>query len=510
MIYNIQIRRFFLYATCLLFVFNISCKKNIDSKNNDKDSITILYFGDERIFHQDYWGTEATYWIFLPLVAYEGNERGEIQPVLAESWTHSEDYKTWAVKLRDDIFWHDGVQMTSKDVKFTIELRNEIYGNGMNTRCELIDDFTFKFIVNKPISTLPTWEVYYPKHLLEKLNPSEYYNWDFWLQPVGNGPYKFVRNIPKTMVEVEVNPNYFGKEPKIRKAILKFSKKASLQELLSGNVDAITLVPRDFLFKIKGDDRFKSYYWWGSMTKTIFWNHRNSLFSEAKVRKALTMAINRLELSEVLNYPKNITITDVLHTNTQRENNDFTEPLPYNPDKAIELLKESGWIDTNADNILDKDGTDFNFTITIGPYNSLMTTYIQDNLKRIGVKMDIETVEESAVWGRLKNKNFEAAITTLNNNRAHFHQLKGYFSYNAQIGYLNRKFDSIFNLLEDTGDKDEIDKLYKILMSEFERDIPVTFLLPNVQTHIVKSKIKGLHNLSKVGPVWFLKDLWIE
>ena len=45
---------------------------------------------------------------------------------------------------------------------------------------QMIDDFTFKFITDKPLSSLPTWQVYYPKHLIENLNPSEYYNWDFW------------------------------------------------------------------------------------------------------------------------------------------------------------------------------------------------------------------------------------------------------------------------------------------------------------------------------------------
>ena len=99
-----------------------------------------------------------------------------------------------------------------------------------------------------------------------------YYDWDFWKKPVGNGPYKFVRNVPKTMVEVEANPEYFGPAPKIKKAILKFSSEPALQELISGNVDVLTYVPRDFLFKIEGDDRFTSYHWWGGWVESILWN----------------------------------------------------------------------------------------------------------------------------------------------------------------------------------------------------------------------------------------------
>ena len=74
-------RCFLLIGLLTVLSLNISCKKK-NEIHVSKDTITILYPGDERIFHQDYWGMEATFWIFLPLVAYEGGERGELQPVL--------------------------------------------------------------------------------------------------------------------------------------------------------------------------------------------------------------------------------------------------------------------------------------------------------------------------------------------------------------------------------------------------------------------------------------------
>ncbi len=71
------------------------------------------------------------------------------------------------------------------------------------------------------------------------------------------------------------------------------------------------------------------------------------------------MAIDRIELSKVLNYPDNILISDVMTTRNQRAHSDIPDPLPYDSNKAIELLKEYGWIDTNADGVLDKNGKDF-------------------------------------------------------------------------------------------------------------------------------------------------------
>ncbi len=502
-------RCFLLIGLFTVLGLSISCKKNNETSTS-KDSLTILYIGDERIFHQDYWGMEACFMIFSPLVSHAGRYSGEIKPVLAESWTHSDDYKTWTVKLRKDIFWHDGVQMTASDIKFTFDLWN-IVSNSKTRSCELIDDFTFKIITAKPLSSLSTWQVFYPKHLLEKLNPSEYYDWDFWLQPVGSGPYKFVRNMPKAMVEVESNPIYFGGEPKIKKVILKFSQLPALQELLSGNVDAINYAPREFLFKIEGDTRYKSYYWWGADIESLFWNHNNPLFKEAKVRRALTMAVNRRELSIVLNYPKNIPFTDVLYTGRQRDNKDIPAPISYDPNNAKKLLMECGWSDSNSDNILDKDGLDFEFKLTVAVENILMATYIQDNFKQIGVRVNIVTVEQSLVYQQLVHSDFEALIDSrFPNSENSIRRIRNFFGPDSYINYNNKKIDSILNLITETGDKDEIDRLFKDLATIFEREIPITFLMPKVQTNIVKSNVKGLKNLYKADPVLFLESLWIE
>ena len=495
---------------CIFFGLNICCKQKKESVESN-DTITILYIGDERIFHQDYWGMEATYWIFLPLAEFEGDQRGEVHPVLAENWTHSVDYRIWTVKLRNDIYWHDGVQMTAHDIKFSIDLKVKAFGGNLpGLHCELIDDFNFKFIFDNPVSTLETWEVYYPKHLLENLDPADYYNWDFWKQPIGNGPYKFVRSIPKTMVEVEANPNYFGSQPKIKKAILKFSQQPSLQELLSGNVDAITYAPRDFLFKLKEDDRFNSYHWWGGWIESIMWNHTDPLFSEAKVRKALTMAINREELSEVLNYPEDIPISDVFYSKNQRINSNIPAPVKFNPSKALQLLKECGWQDSNQDNILDKNGADFRFTVIVEEQNTVMATYIQDNYRQLGIVMNIVTMEGNIIRQRIKNNDFQALISRVSNMSGDVVRLKSYLSKNSTIGYDNPEIDSLLNVMEQTGNPEEIDRLYSKIAPILQRDFPLTFLFPQVQTHIVNSKIKGLNNLYKTDPVWFLESLWIE
>lgn len=496
-----------------LCYLGIACNYRADNKPpsvNDR-ALVFLYIGDERIFNQEYWGMPAAFWMFLPLVADVGNEKNEMLPVLAESWTNSEDYHTWTVTLRKDIYWHDGVKMTAHDIKFSLDLRKEVLGFNNGYTCEIIDDYTFKLINTKPMSSLPDWTVYYPKHLLEELDPKTFFDWDFWKNPVGNGPYRYVRHVPQTMVEVEANPNYFGKKPAIKKAILKFSDTPYLPELMSGNVDVITYAPRDFLFKIKDQDTYTSYYmWWFNQIETIFWNHNNLIFNDARVRKALTMAINRVELAAVLNYPAEVPITDVIFSERQKHISDFPEPVSYDPQKAIKLLDESGWKDTDGDGVLDKAGRKFRFSLMTGGANKLMATYIQDNLSKIGVLMEIETVEQIIARKMMEENDFDAVLGKFFHSENELQIAKDFFGEQSVLGYKNKRLANLIDGIEATGDIHKIDSLYKETSLVFQQDFPVTFILPAIETHIVPQNLKGLKNGYKADPVWFLESLWIE
>jgi peptide/nickel transport system substrate-binding protein len=290
----------------------IHCGRDDHTQSNDS-TVVIGTYGDERIFLQEHWGMEATYLIFLPLV--EGKYGyDEPQPALAERWTHSEDYREWTFYLRKDVKWHDGVPVTAHDIKFTLELRRKLnLGGGA---VEILDDYIFKVTYPRPKNGLDTSAVYYPKHLLERLDPEEFFDWDFWTHPVGNGPYRYVRHIPETMVEVEANPDHYRGMPKIERVILKFGGD-TLTELMSGNVDAIGEVSRLDLLAIEKDSRFRSFYGWWNKFSALYWNHEHSLFQSPEIRKALTLAINRLELAELLNYPEDIPIKDTITTSRQ-------------------------------------------------------------------------------------------------------------------------------------------------------------------------------------------------
>src|SRR5258706_16480961 len=89
------------------------CRRSKQAR--DSSTITVLYGGGpETVLDPVY--MKGKFLVFMPLAAW--NSRGELEGRLAEQWEHSPDFRTWTVRLRDGIRWHDGVPVTAHDMKF--------------------------------------------------------------------------------------------------------------------------------------------------------------------------------------------------------------------------------------------------------------------------------------------------------------------------------------------------------------------------------------------------------
>jgi len=166
--------RFFMLIMIFLIVFgSIQCGRGDDQTKTNTSTITILYPGDETLLnHCEDWDLRLL--VFLPLVSY--NQDGEIEGRLAESWEHSPDYRNWTVHLRKDIRWHDGVPVTAHDIKFTLDLMMHPDVRWIQPDAHsitVLDDYayTIKHNLGPDYSSVDDWSVYYPKHLLDDLDP---------------------------------------------------------------------------------------------------------------------------------------------------------------------------------------------------------------------------------------------------------------------------------------------------------------------------------------------------
>lgn len=372
------------------------------------------------------------------------------------------------------------------------------------------DNSTFVVRWNRPFDGRDWWTTYYPKHLLDSLDVERMEDWAFWDQPVGNGPYRFVRHVPETMFELEANRDYYRGQPRIDRLIIKLRGTATAMELQSGGVDASMYVNRADIPYLRADPQLILYYaifpevgW----REGIYWNHRHPILGDARIRRALTMAIDRAELRKLQNLPDGLPIFDVLFTASQFWAGDLPKPLPYDPDAASRTLADAGWKDGNGDGILEKDRA-FRFTAIFKAvvHNRRMA----GSRRRCTFRLRFAEWEwtcrsrrsRRGIFDRLAAGEFDAAFYTFSaSNAEREFGFMGYgdSAFRAQLQAAGLEMDSLRR-----------DSLYRAMAPRLARGVPITFLGPEVRFFVANRRLKGLSSPFRARPLEHLEHLWIE
>ena len=480
------------------------------------DTLVVSMWGDETLFSPLY-GSWSEQLLFEPLFRTWGQR--EPTPRLVTRWEHSDDYRTWTYHLRTDVRWHDGVPLTAHDVKFTMELQMHPPPGAANWApgsrvVEVIDDSTFRVTYREASGPYYTrGATIWPEHLLKDLDPDEFWNWEFWKQPVGSGAYRYVRHVPQSLIELEAVPAPSLDTPRIERVILKFGGEPRI-ELVSGNVDAIE-VPADAatVRSLADDPRYRVYYEVGpGQTLGLYWNHRTPLLRNADTRRALTLAIDRRELGRIVHLPDDAPIVDVPLPPFPRGLR-MDDPWPYDPEEARRILDAQGWRDEDGDGILERDGTEFRFTAVAsngGGYDTQRAAvYVQAKLAEVGVHMEIQPLAGFAMVKRA----LEAGEADAFFQRFLFRELTHavWDDYRAPIGFEPPEgLRQLFTDAEESWDLDERRRLLEQALHMFREEVPVTVLYPSTPNLIAHRKVKGFRMPDRVSVIEALSELWIE
>jgi peptide/nickel transport system substrate-binding protein len=503
-----------------MMLLSIQCRKGKDSRAYSREStVTVLFDGDERILGPAA-DNNQKFLVFLAMV------RGYRDPEnrLALRREHSADYREWTYHLRRDVRWHDGVPVTTHDVAFSLDLfrhpdilflRSQGVGNIESVL--ILDDYTMTVTWQNPNhSGLDGWTQFYPKHLLEDLDPTEFYEWEFWEQPVGNGPYRYVRHVPGTVIELEANPDFYAGKPRIEHVVLKLGTANKFVELTSGNVDVVVVLEHSNVRALEADSRFRIYFQWAfTEPGVIYWNHRHPLFADSTVRQALTQAIDRHELRRILDFPEELPVVGGLSPwdrapQLYREGN-LDEGLPYDPEAAKRLLERAGWIDRDGNGTREREGVEARFSLLTHSRGLVKTQetgiFIQDQLRRVGIQMEIQSMERSAARAAFRSENYDAEIDFLPNWPPELLR-RDLFGLESEIGYYNPELIRLLEALVGELEPDVQDTLYAQINEILVNDMPITFLFPLAWSHAAHQRVRGLSNGKH--PLEYMENLWIE
>ncbi len=234
------------------------------------------------------------------------------EPWLAESATSSDGDRTWTIKLRPGLTWHDGRKLTAEDVKFTFDYFRDTAPPGRWTHHvtdvpryedgEVVDELTVKLRFAEPAPTfkiLPGADLpILPKHIWEKIDaPAKAAK----MLPIGSGPYKLTKIVADQRYRFEANTDYFKGKPLVDVIEMPVVKDttAALQALRTGQVDYVADdVPPGVVSNLENADGVALKRGNDFASTSLRFNARKKPFSDPRVRKAISLAIDNGKLVE--------------------------------------------------------------------------------------------------------------------------------------------------------------------------------------------------------------------
>ncbi|OQY27026.1 MAG: hypothetical protein B6244_11880 [Candidatus Cloacimonetes bacterium 4572_55] len=481
--------------------------------------------------------------IYESLLGYDYRTWRRERPILAKRFEISPDHKTFTFYLHENIFWQDGKPLTAEDVLFSLKAILNPFVDAVGRRSsyssvsEAWTEGPYKFLVRTSdtyflnLESLGEFFVL-PKHIWDPdglmdpftvsdlINPGivnrnpdirsfgESFNKHPQGRPagmdadpmIGSGPWKFkhwitgeyaslTRNDKYWNADITYVPGFSEKGGYLDEVIIRFISDwtAKLTSLKSGDID---FAPR--LRPIQYFEQTRSPYFLEHFQKVIYvttaygylgWNNDRPFFSDKRVRQAMTMLIDRESYNRYISYNINIPTVGPFYLYGEQYNHDI-EPLPYDPERAVELIEETGWIDHDDDGIRDKDGVPFrfDFSVSSGSKNSRkLALMLKEDLRRIGIEMGIRSLEWAVYVENLRDHQFDVvnllSVLDLQSDPYHTWHSDNIGNRGSNYsGFRNAEADSVIDLARYETDPDKRNALLFRLQEILHEEQPYTFM----------------------------------
>jgi peptide/nickel transport system substrate-binding protein len=214
----------------------------------------------------------------------------------------------------------------------------------------------------------------------------------------------------------------------------------------------------------------------------IGWNLRKPMFSDKRVRRALTMLLDREAFVKNIWYGLGRVVSGNFFIDTPEYDRSII-PWPYDPKAAVGLLKEAGWIDHDGDGIIDRNGTPFSFEFTFSSGSTTgeqLGTILQESLKQVGIEMTIRKLEWALFTQRLDDRAFDAVtlgwrLPVLADPFQVWHSSQAKDGSNF-VGFVNEEADRIIEEARSEFDRDKRAAMYRKFHRILHEEQPYIFL----------------------------------
>lgn len=444
----------------------------------------------------------------------------EFEPKLAKSWKITPDLLQYTFYLRNDVFWHDGKPFTADDVVYSFQKIKDpnvrapflrVYYADID-RVEKIDPYTVRFVYKKSyflgLSVCGGMPLI-PKHVFDV--ETDFHHNPANRHPIGVGPYQFVEWKTNKKIVLTRNDSYWGRKPVIDRIEYKIvtDDTIALQVLKKKELDIASLRPIQWV-KQTGSKRFNlafnKYKYLVPGFNYIGWNNKSPLFSDKRVRLAMTLLVDREKLLRKLNFGLGKIVESPFFVEGDQYDHSLT-PRLYNPERAKQLLTEAGWSDHDGDGLLDKGGRKFEFTFLYpasAKFTERLAPILKEDLKGVGINMRIERMEWAAFLGRLEKRKFDATSLGWSTGFEDdpyqvWHSSQAEIQRGSNfISFSNKEADRLIEQAREEFNTDRRNALYKRFQEIVYEEQPYTFLFANYSLVAVSERFKNV-KVHKMG-----------
>ena len=408
------------------------------------------------------------------------NEDGSVSPLLAKSWEISDDGLTYTFNLQEGVTFHDGAAFSAEDVKFSLDrARAEDSTNAQKalfagiSEVTVVDPATVQVTLEAANGGFVTNMAWGDAVILSAASAA-----DAATNPVGTGPMKFAGWTQGDKVELTRNDAYWGAPIALSGATFKFvsDPTAAFSAMMAGDLDAFPGYPApETLAQFEADPRFKLLVGSTEGETILAMNNKDDVLSDVRVRKAISMAINRQEIIDGAMFGYGIPIgTHFAPHNPAYV--DLKGLSPYDPEAAKALLAEAGY-----------DGG-LTLTLKLPPpsYARRGGEIIASQLREIGIETEITNLEWS-LWLEqvFKGKDYDLTIVshTEPNDIGIYARPDYYFQYdNPAFQALNAKI----------GEATDPAAMQGAAQAIIAKDYVNAYLFQLARSGVANAKIDGL------------------
>lgn len=474
-------------------------------------------------------------WLFhqhiFDRLIYRDSE-GKYVPGLATSWEVSADGLTYTFHLRKDVKFHDGTPFNAEAVKFNFERimdpntksRYAAASLGPYDRTEVVDEYTVKIYLKEPMTPFldslanPTIGMVSPTEA-KKWPPEEFYN-----HLVGTGPFMFKEWIPGQAIRAVRNPDYNWASPMFEHQGPAYLDAIELIPLVEPGTRVACVetgectiidgrdVPTGEFPRLKGKGIEVLAFPEFGIPRIWQLNMRYPPTDELAVRQAINLAINREEVSKEL-YQGFIDPAYGYLSKVTPGSVEFDELKTYDPEKAKAILEKAGWVDTDGDGILDREGKPLEVILFSLPGDPLCEL-TQAQLRKVGIDVEISITERANLRPVLMSGKdwhlFLFGMTASDQDILYqmFHKSLAGQRANYEY-YINDKVSELLEEARRTPEGPERLDIYREIQKLMYEDLPGTPVYIRTEFWLFGANLKGI-TFGPTGGLPFFYDAYIE